>query len=256
LKIPARHGTLAGALDANLTALIALQALDSAADTARRRLAELPAADQAIVARQAEAAAAVEAGKARLADNNTVRRQLEKDVASVDVRLARFDDHKAAVKTNQEYTALLHEISIAKQEKDSIEERILVQMEAADEIGSAIKSAEATLAKVRQEGDATRAMLAAERKSLEAELTRTAGERKGQTAGVDARALALYEQLLKARRGLAVAAMTGVVCSACHVRLRPNIEQQVRRNDSIVQCDSCQRILYFQGPQGPPGLTT
>src|SRR5262245_47438669 len=105
LKIPARHGTLAGALDANLAALIALQALDSAADTARRRLAELPAAEQALAARQADATAAVEAGKARLAENNTVRRQLEKDVASVDVRLARFDDHKAAVKTNQEYTA-------------------------------------------------------------------------------------------------------------------------------------------------------
>jgi predicted nucleic acid-binding Zn-ribbon protein len=47
--------------------------------------------------------------------------------------------------------------------------------------------------------------------------------------------------------------MSNGVCNACHVRLRPHIEQQVRRNDSIVQCDSCQRILYFQGPPGPQG---
>ena len=43
---------------------------------------------------------------------------------------------------------------------------------------------------------------------------------------------------------IAVAAMVGELCSACHVRLRPNITLQIRRNDSIVQCDSCQRILY------------
>ena len=175
--------------------------------------------------------------------------ELEKDVAAVDVRLARFDDHKAAVKTNQEYTALLHEIATAKQEKDTIEERILVQMEAADDISRTVKAAEATLAKARQEVESIRATLGAEKKALEAELTRIAGARKGKTAGVDARALALYEQLLKGRRGVAVAAMIGNVCNACHVRLRPHVEQQIRRNDSIIQCDSCQRILYFQVTQ-------
>jgi predicted nucleic acid-binding Zn-ribbon protein len=34
-------------------------------------------------------------------------------------------------------------------------------------------------------------------------------------------------------------------CTACHVRLRPTVEQQVRRNDALVQCDSCQRLLFF-----------
>jgi predicted nucleic acid-binding Zn-ribbon protein len=251
LKIAPRRGTLAGALDASLAALIALQALDTAADAARRRLAELPAAEQAVDVRVTEATKAADAVKAELSSNQQIRRQFEKDVAAVDVRLARFDDHKAAVKTNQEYTALLHEIATAKQEKDGLEEKILVQMESADELARKLKSAEAALAKARQEGDATRAALAAERRTLDADITRLAAERKDKTAGVDARALALYEQLLKARRGLAVAAVTTAICNACHVRLRPTVEQQVRRNDGIVQCDSCQRILYFQGPASP-----
>jgi predicted nucleic acid-binding Zn-ribbon protein len=34
------------------------------------------------------------------------------------------------------------------------------------------------------------------------------------------------------------------------VRLRPHVTQQIRRNDSIVQCDSCQRMLYFEPPAG------
>ena len=30
----------------------------------------------------------------------------------------------------------------------------------------------------------------------------------------------------------------------CHVKLRPQIFNEVRRNDSLIQCDSCSRILY------------
>jgi predicted nucleic acid-binding Zn-ribbon protein len=58
-------------------------------------------------------------------------------------------------------------------------------------------------------------------------------------------ALAKYEQLLKQRRMLAVAHVAGELCSACHVRLRPAVLQQIRRNEEMIQCDSCQRILYF-----------
>jgi predicted nucleic acid-binding Zn-ribbon protein len=54
--------------------------------------------------------------------------------------------------------------------------------------------------------------------------------------------------LLRTRRGLAVARMVNAICLGCHVRLRPPVEQHVRRNDEIVQCESCQRILYYSPP--------
>jgi predicted nucleic acid-binding Zn-ribbon protein len=39
------------------------------------------------------------------------------------------------------------------------------------------------------------------------------------------------------------------------VRLRPAIFQQIRHNTGIVQCDSCQRILYFVPPVAAPTAT-
>jgi predicted nucleic acid-binding Zn-ribbon protein len=219
-----------------------------AADLARKRLAELPAAEEAIEAARASAAAAVESAKARLHDNQTARRALERDVAAVDTRMARFEDHKAAVKTNHEYQALTHEIAMAKGEKDAIEDRILVLMEAADGLAAELKADDAALARATREGEATRAALVAERAGLDAELRRLASERAAQAALADSRALATYEQLLKGRRGIAVTPMIDGICSACHVRLRPHVDQQVRRNDGLVQCESCQRILYFQAP--------
>jgi predicted nucleic acid-binding Zn-ribbon protein len=237
----------------SLAALVTLQSLDSSIDQARKRLAELPGLEQTIAARIAAAQAGLDAAKAALQENVTARRQLEKDVAAVDTRLARFDDHKASVKTNHEYTALLHEIATAKAEKDAIEERILGLMEQADALGIDVKSAEAARKKAADDGDTTRIAIVAERKVIEGEVAQLVAERTRHAAAVDARSLATYEQLRKGRRGVAVAQMINSGCAACHVRLRPAIEQQVRRNDGLIQCDSCQRILYAPAPPDPAG---
>jgi predicted nucleic acid-binding Zn-ribbon protein len=232
-----------------LEALVALQSLDTAVDGARRRLAELPLAEQALVEKLAIAAAQVDGVKAKLQDNHTARRALDKDVAAVDVRLARFDDHKAAVKTNQEYTALLHEIATARAEKDAIEDRILLLMEAADNLGVELKAAESALAQAKRDGDAERAALAAERGALEQEIQRLSSERTRKITDTTPAVFAKYDQILKSRRGIAVALMVGETCSACHVRLRPQVAQVVRRNEDVVQCESCQRILYYRPDQ-------
>lgn len=227
-----------------LESLIALQELDTAADAARRRLAELPGVEKQLDQQVAVAGGAVELVKARLAENLQARREFEKQVAVIDGRLSRFDDHKAAVKTNQEFTALLHEIEVARGGKDELETRILALLEEADTIAAAVADAERALAATRAETDAARKALGAERSVLDVEVTRLAGERATKTTGVDAGLLAKYEQLLKQRRMIAVAPMRGDMCGACNVRLRPAVSQNVRRAVEIVQCDSCQRLLY------------
>jgi predicted nucleic acid-binding Zn-ribbon protein len=229
-----------------LSSLIALQQLDTAAEAARKRLTELPHAEAQLVSVLTAATAAVTDARERLSANHTSRRELEKNVAAVDTRLSRFEDHRAAVKTNQEYTALLHEIATAKAEKDAIEEQILVIMEAADGISAEIKTAETALAETKTDVEKQRAALAAERRSLETELARLTEERTNAAKSLDGPVLAKYEQLLKQRRMLAVAEMVGELCTACHVRLRPAVAQTIRRNTEIVYCDSCQRILYFR----------
>ena len=45
--------------------------------------------------------------------------------------------------------------------------------------------------------------------------------------------------------GVAMAEARGGVCTICHVRLRPQVFNTVLRNDSILQCDHCNRILYY-----------
>ena len=62
---------------------------------------------------------------------------------------------------------------------------------------------------------------------------------------------ALYEQLARGRKGIAVVAARDERCSECHVRMRPQVFVHVRQNNGIIQCDSCQRILYYVPPAPP-----
>ena len=54
------------------------------------------------------------------------------------------------------------------------------------------------------------------------------------------------------RNGLAVSEARDGMCTICHVRLRPQVFNNVRRNEAIIQCDTCQRILYFAGESSAP----
>ena len=227
-----------------LAALITVQDLDTAADVARRRLAELPAALQQLDRAISDAAAVADAARQQLAANGEARRDLEKQVAVIDGRLSRFEEHKAAVKTNQEFTALLHEIETARAGKDGLEDQILALLEDADRIAATIDDADRTLASIKAEGESTRRELDDEKASTERDLVRLAADRTRGLTRVDAPTVARYEQLLKQRRMLAVAPLQGDVCGACHVKLRPALSQHVRRNEELVTCDSCQRILY------------
>ena len=59
--------------------------------------------------------------------------------------------------------------------------------------------------------------------------------------------LSIFETTAKGRKGVAVAEARNGLCTICHVRLRPQVFNEVLKNESIIQCDSCRRILYFVG---------
>jgi len=229
----------------DLEHLIALQRIDSAADAARRTLVEEPERERALEARLEGARQRVAAAKARVAENQNARRGIEKDVAVHQGRLSKFREQAMAVKTNQEYHAIQKEISFAQGEIKELEDKILEGMIEADELAAAAKAAELALASEQKAIEAARRAMAAEHGELEAALARMVGERAVLVAALDPRLLGVFEQVSRRRNGVAVAEARDGVCTICHVRLRPQVFNTVRRNDQVVQCDSCQRFLYF-----------
>jgi len=238
-------------LNPDLQLLIQLQDLDLGAERQRHRIAEIPLVQAGLDARLAERTAAVDAVKARIAASQAARRDIERDLAAVQARLSKFKNQLMEVKTNKEYQAMQKEMSVAEQEISDEETRLLERMEEADLLAAELKAAEAALKTEAADVELARKALDAERQQLEAELERTTEERGRVASRVSADTLAVFERVARGRKGIAVAEARDGLCTVCHVRLRPQIFNQARRNEAIIQCDSCSRILYFVPAASP-----
>ena len=108
-----------------------------------------------------------------------------------------------------------------------------------------MKKAEAALATEQKTVDAEKKALAGENVRLKAELEQLRAERAALVGAMDPKVLAIFDLVSRRRNGLAVAEAREGICTICHVRLRPQIFNTVRRNEEIIQCDSCNRILFF-----------
>jgi len=229
----------------DLERLIRLQQLDTAADEARRKIADHPERTQQLDAALQSARDLLADVKGRLTAAQERRRVDEKEVAAVQARLAKYKDQLLEVKTNREYSALLHEIETAQNDIRAREDRILEIMMESDELTAAIKTGEAEFKATEKSVAAERAVLDAERVSLQAEADKISADRDALVAQIDRRVLGTFETIAKGRKGVAVAQARGGLCTICHVRLRPQVFNEIRKNSAIIQCDSCQRILYF-----------
>jgi predicted nucleic acid-binding Zn-ribbon protein len=239
-------------MNADLENIISLQRLDSAAHAAGRRLAEEPEREKALEARVATARDAVAAAKEHLSQSQAARREDEKTVALHQGRLSKFRETAMAVKTNQEYHAVQKEIEFAQKEMKTAEDKVLERMLEGDELTAAVKKAEAELAAETKKVDADRKAMAAEFAELRASLERIGAERTAVVGSLSPAVMSTFERVAQRRGGVAVAEARDGICTICHVRLRPQVFNTVRRNEEILQCDSCQRILYFVPPPAAP----
>jgi predicted nucleic acid-binding Zn-ribbon protein len=232
-------------MHADLERLIALQKLDTAAETARRSLSGEPEHEKALETRLEAARQRVAVAKERVAENKTARGAIDKEVALHQGRLSKYREQAMAVKTNVEYHAIQKEIAHAQGEIKGHEDRMLERMLEADDLGAALKKAEADLAAEQKAVEADRKAMQTEHGVMQASIERITGERSAIVGALNKQVLLTFEQVSKKRNGIAVAEAKDGICTICHVRLRPQVFNTVRRNEEIIQCDSCNRILYF-----------
>ena len=233
----------------DLARLIQLQDIETRAAGANKAIADAPGRIATLDALLHDATAALESAKHSLAENKTRRGLIDKDLAVVQQRQSKYKDQLMEVKTNTEYHAMQHQIAAAAAEVGQYEEQVLVSMMEADDINAAIKKADAALKTAQAKVSAERSAIEQDVTSQQAAVTECAAARATLVASLaDPGVLETFARIAKVR-GTAVARAEGERCTVCQVRLRPAVFVQLLKNDQIVQCDSCQRILYFVPPK-------
>jgi len=227
-----------------LARVIQLQELEDELRGARDRLADVPR-------KRSEADAALEAGridlsraKEELEASQRTRRQSEGQLQDFEAKRSRLKGQLMDVKTNKEYTAMLHEIEAVEREISGCEDRILAEMERADELTDGVAREEAGFAEAAASHGKQVTQLEAVGTQLEEECRKLEKQREVVAAGLPEELRERFERVAKLR-GAAVSEARDGVCSQCRVKLRLQLFVEVKRNDAIRQCDSCSRILFY-----------
>jgi predicted nucleic acid-binding Zn-ribbon protein len=182
------------------------------------------------------------------------RKKTEFEVSEWRERTKKFRAQTSAVKTNEAYKALLHEIANAETEMGKLEDVQLEQMMSAEEAEKNVKSAEAVLRESEQS-------VAAERKEIENRARETNRKmladisvREKIAAQIPEEILGVYARAGKRHHGVALAEAVNEQCRGCGMRLLPRTYQEIRRPESqeIHTCETCGCILYASEPATPP----
>ncbi|MBI4484130.1 MAG: hypothetical protein HY652_14740 [Acidobacteria bacterium] len=234
-------------MNPHLEALIRLQEIDLRILELNRQASEFPqkivALQQELGHRQVDALAL----KEQLESSQKERRKLEGEADLLRPRLSKYKDQLMEVKTNKEYQAVLKEIEGCKEEITQKEDIILDHMERVERLEREIKILEATY---RQEEEQVRRQENDYKKSsaaIQVEIEQLATRKADLERFISQDLLERYKTLAQLRRGIALAEARDESCTVCHVKLRPQVFNDVRRNDQILSCESCNRILYYRG---------
>jgi len=236
-------------MNPDLEKLVRLHHVDSDLKRVESELAALPRLRQEIDDRLAGERSRLDTAKAALEGSQKARKQNEASVQDLETKRSKYKGQLMEVKTNREYTAVLHEIEGVERDIKAREDVILGEMEKAEALAQDVKREEADFKAVEADAKKEKADLDARAATLGAEAQRLGKERDEVAASVPEEPLALYRRVAK-QRGTGVAEAREGMCQSCHVRMRVQIWVEVRKNDQIFQCESCSRIVFYEPP--PP----
>ena len=236
-------------MNPDLEKLVRLHHAEAALKHVEADLAEIPRLRQEVEERLARDRSHLEAARAALAGSQKARREHESSVADLKAKLSKYKGQLMEVKTNKEYTAVLHEIDGVEREIKARDDLTFGEMVKEEALAQEVKREEADFKAVEADAKKEKAELDARAASLEVEAERLRKDRDAVAASVPEEALALYARVAK-QRGTGMAEARDGMCQACHVRMRLQIWVEVKRNEQLFQCESCSRVLYYEPP--PP----
>ncbi len=231
-------------MNTGLRNLIALQDLEQKIADLQRQISEVPTKIQQS---QEELEQLKKAHSDRVEQSQELtkrRRAHEGTVELLRGKLSKLKDQLMTVKTNKEYTAMLHEIQMAEDQIRAEEDKVLEIMEESETMEMELKRAEKELK--AKSGDLVTHIRRCEESvpGLQADVNKLLEQKAAMEATIEEELLARYRRIADARKGIALAEAKDELCTACHVRIRPQVYADVLRTETIYACDSCSRLLF------------
>jgi uncharacterized protein len=227
-----------------LKSLLHLQELDLKIEKCKAREAEIPKQKSKFDVHKKRLAVELEEREDVCKNLQLEQRTCESEIEQKQAQVDKYDHQLLAVKKNEEYQALLHEIDLQKKQMATNEERIIALMLETDE-------AKERLTEDKKRIEEERATIDAQCAEIDQELAEAVEARKE----LEARRLPLIEQVdpsllsrykrIRSHKGVgaAVVPLRDEICSGCNMYITAQVVNEILGGE-VRACAHCGRLLY------------
>jgi len=173
------------------------------------------------------------------------RAQAELEVKARRDKIQALKQNQVLLKTNKEFQMYNLEIAKIEGEIESYESRQIAAMDDVIPVKHRVAEAQAKLEEDQTVVDGYTAELDERLAVVQNELAATEAERAEAAKKVTPQFMLYYERLRTKRWPVVVSIGADCVCNGCHLVQPPSVGQMVRRNQGIVACQMCGRILFM-----------
>lgn len=224
--------------------LLHLQELDLRIEACKAREREIPKQKGKYEIQRERLAAELDERERQCRDLQIEQHECETDIDQMQTHIQRYEQQLLAIKKNEEYQALLHEIDGLKKQIGLKEERVITLMLARDEARARL---EADQKRIKEELDEIdRECEQIDDELAEAAVTRgqLEQERVPVLEGVDTGLRGRYQRIRASKgTGAAVVAIRGEICSGCNMSVPAQIINEILAGE-VRACNHCGRLLY------------
>jgi predicted nucleic acid-binding Zn-ribbon protein len=231
----------------SLYKLLELQEIDNEIDALEKIRRDYPSEITRIDQEMDEARRLIQEQRMKREDLEKSQRFHERELTAAMADLKKHQDRLYEVKTNREYDALQVEIEACRGRVTEQENGVLTAEESLEALIPRIQSLEEEFAQGEAEKLKRKEELEARLRSIDSEVQQRRERWETVRLQVIPQAIATYTRLRKGKSGLAVVRVSKGACGGCFREIPPQKASEVRRNNRLIPCESCGRLLVSNG---------
>jgi len=185
--------------------------------------------------------------RAERAELEARRREMQGALDDEEVKMKDRRMRLNRIRNEKEAAAVRREIELGKEGNQKIEEDLMAVYEALDTINARETEMQGIYDAIDTRRAEQQARVDAELVTLSAGLDDARHQRDQLASGIEPTLRVRYETLFIKRRGLAVVEVRSGTCQGCHMRVAPQLFNEIQRNQRVIVCPNCNRILYARG---------
>ena len=176
------------------------------------------------------------------------QRECEHDIEQKQEDIGKKEGQLLAVKKNEEYQALLHEMDMGKKQIAQKEERIITIMVEMDESKAHFEEDKKRIAEEQSKIDAECRKIDEELEEASRYREELERQREPLEGAMAKDLISRYTRIRRAKKtGPAVVPLHGEACSGCHMMVRAQIYNEILEGGKFHTCTQCGRLLYYEG---------